>query len=319
MPGTSARLLQLLALLQARRWWGGPELAERLGVTGRTLRRDVDRLRELGYEVEATSGPGGGYRFGPGSELPPLLLSEDEAVTLTVALRAAVELADGGDHVPAVLAKLDQILPDRLRARVAAVHSQTVSVGGPRSVIDPTLLTRLAAACRDGDAVRITYRPADGPPAERTVHPLRLAHTGSRRWYLVAWDPSRDAWRTLRVDRIEALLAVGPRVTRPPPPEDLELWVAQAIARAPYPCQGTFEVEGTLTELSARIPQWIGALRESGPGRCRLEVGGPDWVSVVSYATICDAPLRIVGPPELALVAARVGARLTAAAEPGPL
>lgn len=314
MLETSARLLDLLALFQTRRLWTGSELADRLGVTPRTLRRDVERLRALGYDVEAVSGPGGGYQFVGGGAVPPLLLTEDEAVTLSVALRTSVEASAGGsERALALLAKLDRLLPERARAQVAALHHQTVVVGaGPR--VDAGLLARLAAACRDSDAVSVRYRPWNGEPAERTLHPLRLAHTGNRRWYLVAWDVGRADWRTLRVDRIEALLRVGPRVVRPDPPPDLERYVSDAISNAPYPCRAVLELDGPVEALSERVPPWIGVLRAAGPGTSRLEIGAWSWESVVGYALLAGVPFRVVEPRELVDVVAAVAARLTAAA-----
>lgn len=309
---SAPRLLELLALLQSRRFWPGNDLAERLAVTPRTVRRDVEKLRELGYEVEATSGPGGGYRFGTGSVLPPILLSEDEAVMVTVAVRTAVE--DGGERVLPVLAKLDQLLPERLRARVAAVNEQTVQVGRAGPGVDLRTLTQLASACRDGEAVRIRYRAAGRAAEERVVHPLRLASTGNRRWYLVAWDPAREGWRTLRVDRVEAILAIGPRVTRPEPPADLARYVSESIAAAPYRCRATFELRGTFDELSPRVHPWIGVLTASGPGVCTLDVGGPDWIAVVSLVMQARTPFRVVAPPEAVEACREAGALLIAAA-----
>ncbi|MEQ1502307.1 MAG: WYL domain-containing protein [Myxococcota bacterium] len=311
----SGRLLSLLALFQARRSWSGTELAERLGVTGRTLRRDVDRLRALGYEVEATSGPGGGYRLAAGTVVSPLLLSEDEAVMLTVALQSA--LAVEGERVLPILAKVDQLLPDRLRARVAAVHAQTVMVGRPAVQVDTRLLSRLASACRDSEAVLLRYRAATGEASERTIHPLRLAHTGNRRWYLVGWDPERAAWRTLRVDRVQAIVRTGPRVVRPDPPEDLAGYVSTSIAHAPYPCRATFELTGDHASLSARVPAWIGALSPAGPDRCTLRIGAPDWRTALAYAVMSGAPFRAIEPPELVHAERALADDLSAHPTPG--
>jgi predicted DNA-binding transcriptional regulator YafY len=311
MLETSARLLALLALLQGRRSWSGAELAGELGVTARTLRRDVERLRALGYDVEAVSGPGGGYQFGAGA-LPPLLLSEDEAVTVTVALRTLVEGPAGGagEQGLGVLVKLDRLLPERLRGRVAALHSQTVVLSAPGQRVDATVLSRLAGACRDSDAVRLRYRTAGGEVGERTVAPLRLAHTGNRRWYLVAWEEARGGWRTYRVDRIEAIVAVGPRVVRPDPPPDLERYVSESIAAAPYPCRARLALEGPRAELVGKVPPWVGVLRETGPTSCELEIGGPTWEAVVLYAVAAGVEFRVLDPPELIAVVEQVAARL---------
>src|SRR6266496_5199270 len=193
---TSARLLRLLSLLQARRDWPGPELADRLGVTTRTVRNDVERLRGLGYPVHATPGVAGGYRLGAGAALPPLLLDDDEAVAVAIGLRTAAGGAVAGIEETSLraLAKLEQVLPARLRPRVGALHAATLSLGGGGPVIDAEVLTAIAAACRDHERLRFGYGDAQGADTSRSVEPLRLVHTG-RRWYLVAFDLDRQDWR----------------------------------------------------------------------------------------------------------------------------
>jgi predicted DNA-binding transcriptional regulator YafY len=204
MLETSARLLRLLSLLQTHRHWTGAELAARLGITARTVRRDVEKLRSLGYPVNATPGVAGGYQLGAGASLPPLLLDDDEAVAVAVGLRTAA-----GDTVAGIaetsvraLVKLEQILPSRLRNRVNTLWSVTVPLiaGGP--TVDPDTLTAIAAACRDHHRFRFVYRDRDGTETLRSTEPHRLVHTG-RRWYLVAFDTDREDWRTFRVDRLE--------------------------------------------------------------------------------------------------------------------
>lgn len=216
MLETSARLLRLLSLLQAHREWSGADLADRLGVTSRTIRRDVDRLRELGYPVNASPGTGGGYQLGAGAELPPLLLDDDEAVAVAVGLRtAAGQGIEGiGETSVRALAKLEQVLPSRLRRRVSALNTFTVPMlRGPQpSAVDPGVLTELANACRDGERLRFEYRDHGGSPTRRNVEPHRLVCT-ERRWYLVAWDVDRDDWRTFRADRITPTPPHGPRFT----------------------------------------------------------------------------------------------------------
>ena len=305
MHGTSARLLRLLSLLQTRRAWTGPDLAERLSVTVRTLRRDVDRLREVGYEVSSASGPGGGYVFGDGSAMPPLLLGDEEAVTVAVALRAAVESDDPlGEQLLVVLSKLEPLMSERLRARVAALRSQTVAVGWTGHRVDTTLLVTLAAACRDSEAVRVRYRSLGRNAAERVLYPLRLAHTGTRRWYLVAWDTGHGSWRTFRLDRIEGIVAVGPRVARPDPPEDVARYVTHAITAAPYPCRARVRPAD-----GATIPSWLGTVDADGT----LEVGAPTWDAVVGQLVLIG-PFTVVDGPELATRLAVVADRLRAAA-----
>ena len=202
MSETSSRLLTLLSLLQARRDWPGAELAERLEVSGRTIRRDVERLRGLGYPVQALTGPAGGYRLRAGSAMPPLLLDEDEAVAIAVGLGTAARASVTGIEETAIraLVKLQQVLPEHLRRRVAALASATVAraPGGP--TVDPEHLTTIAAACRDTEGLRFAYRSRDGTASRREVEPHALVNLG-RRWYLVAWDRRRTDWRTFRVDR----------------------------------------------------------------------------------------------------------------------
>lgn len=300
MLDTSARLLRLLSLLRTRRSWTGLELSERLGITARTLRRDIDRLRELDYPVASVSGPGGGYTFGDGSELPPLLLGEDEAVTVAVALRTAVESGEGhAERVLGVLTKLEQLMPERLRSRVGALQSQTLAVGWAGHRVDASLLSTLAAACLASEAVRLRYRTHEGETSERQLYPLRLAHTGSRRWYLVAWDVARDGWRTFRVDRIEGIASVGPRVVRPEPPADLARYVSDAITTAPYPCRARVVLRGTPESLAANVPSWIGHLVPLDAERCLLELGAPTWETVVSQLVITGVDFELLDPPEL--------------------
>src|SRR4051795_3259420 len=234
MIETSSRLLELLSLLQARRDWPGGELADRLEVSGRTIRRDVERLRQLGYPVESLSGPAGGYRLRAGSAMPPLLLDDDESIAIAVGLRTAAGASVTGIEESAVraLVKLEQVLPDHLRRRVAALSSATVTVpvGGP--TVDPRHLSVIAAACRDSECVRFGYRSRDGAEGRREVEPHALVNLG-RRWYLAAWDRGRGDWRTFRVDRIDRPSPSGARfTTRPLPAEDAAAYVRQSIAGA---------------------------------------------------------------------------------------
>src|SRR3954467_1555722 len=212
MIETSSRLLQLLSLLQARRDWPGGELADRLEVSGRTIRRDVDRLRGLGYPVESLSGPAGGYRLKAGTAVPPLLLDEDEAIAIAVGLRTAARASVAGIEETSIraLVKLEQVLPAHLRRRVSAFGAATVAapVGGP--TVDPQHLTVIATACRDSECLRFAYRSRDGSDTRRDVEPHSLVNRG-RRWYLVAWDRGRSGWRTFRLDRLERPAATGAR------------------------------------------------------------------------------------------------------------
>ncbi|RCV50191.1 helix-turn-helix transcriptional regulator, partial [Marinitenerispora sediminis] len=192
MLETSARLLRLLSLLQTHRDWTGAELADRLGITTRTVRRDVEKLRTLGYPVHAAPGVAGGYRLGAGAALPPLLLDDDEAVAVAVGLRTAAGGTVAGIEESSVraLAKLEQVLPSRLRHRVTTLHAVTVAVPDSGAAVAPDVLTAIAAACRAHERLRFDYRDHAGQPSVRDVEPHRLVHTG-RRWYLVAWDTDR--------------------------------------------------------------------------------------------------------------------------------
>src|SRR5262249_5709192 len=205
MLKTSGRLLRLLWLLQSRRYWSGSELSERVEVDARTVRRDIDRLRELGYAVDASPGLGGGYQLKAGTSLPPVLLDDEEAVTVAVAVRAAAgSIGRMEEAAVRLLAKLDQLLPVRLRKRASALHSVTISLRRPQHVPSIDVLTETACACRDHLRFRIDYRDRAGNVTSRAVEPMRLVHTG-RLWYLVAWDSRRNDWRTFRMDRVQRL------------------------------------------------------------------------------------------------------------------
>ncbi|CAM4514942.1 YafY family protein [Nocardia ninae] len=233
---TAARLLQLLSLLQTRREWPGPELAERLGVTVRTVRRDIERLRELEYPVHASLGAVGGYRLEAGTALPPLLLDDEEAVAITLGLRSAAQGSVAGieESAARALVKLQQVLPSRLRGRVDAIDSTTVSLGGPATGprVDPQTLVVLAAAARDGERIRFRYRDKGDAETKRFAEPHSLVSAG-RRWYLVAWDVDRADWRTFRVDRIEAPFPTGVRCApRELPAADAAAFVTAQLAHS---------------------------------------------------------------------------------------
>src|SRR5215203_6407961 len=235
MPDTSSRLLDLLSLLQARRDWPGAELAERLEVSGRTIRRDVGRLRGLGYPVESLTGPAGGYRLRAGAAMPPLLLDDDEAIAIAVGLRTAARASVTGIEETSVraLVKLEQVLPSHLRRRVRALGSATVALPVDGPTVDPQHLTVIAAACRDSECLRFAYRSRDGTDSRREVEPHSLVNLG-RRWYLVAWDRVREDWRTFRVDRLARPTSSGVRFTpRTLPARDAAAYVEQSITGAP--------------------------------------------------------------------------------------
>src|SRR5829696_8077083 len=232
MSQTSSRLLDLLSLLQARRDWPGAELAGRLEVSGRTVRRDVGRLRGLGYPVESLTGPAGGYRLRAGLAMPPLLLDEGEAIAIAVGLRTAARASVAGIEETSVraLVKLEQVLPAHLRRRVAALGSATIAAGVTGPTVEPRHLTAIAAACRDSECLRFEYRSREGAATRRDVEPHSLVNLG-RRWYLVGWDRDRDDWRTFRLHRLSRPAATGRRFTaRTLPAKDAAAYVEQSIS-----------------------------------------------------------------------------------------
>ncbi len=259
MTLTSGRLLRLLSLLQARRYWPGEELADRLEVSGRTIRRDVERLRELGYPVDATTGPDGGYRLEAGTAMPPLLLDDDEAVAIAVGLRTAAGASVAGIEETSVraLVKLEQVLPAQLRRRVHALQSATAVAaqrpGGP--LVDADVLTAIAGACRDHERLRFAYKARDGAQSRRHAEPLSLVNLG-RRWYLVAWDCDREDWRTFRLDRIEKVPTGGGRFQpRALPGGDPAAFVSQNLSGVQYRHQARVTLHASAEEV-ARRARW---------------------------------------------------------------
>lgn len=263
MLETSARLLRLLSLLQLRRDWSGAELAGRLGVSARTIRRDVDKLRELGYPVSASTGTAGGYRLGAGAELPPLLLDDEEAVAVAVGLRTAAAVTGIEETSVRALAKLEQVLPNHLRRRVNAVQSYTVPVPGTGPTVDSEVLSMLALACRDNERLRFDYESHDGTSTLRETEPHRLV-ANRRRWYLVAWDRDRDDWRTFRADRIRPRIPAGPRFTpREPPSRDLADWVTRGTWGAGWRYEVRVLLHTPKQEVVARVRRTSGSSRRS--------------------------------------------------------
>ncbi|MEV7955602.1 YafY family protein [Streptomyces sp. NPDC058316] len=303
MLETSARLLRLLSLLQAHRDWSGAGLAERLGVTPRTVRRDVDKLRELGYPVNAAPGTGGGYRLGAGAQLPPLLLDDEEAVAVAVGLRtAAGNGVEGiGETSVRALAKLEQVLPNRLRRRVNALNTFTVPLlrGPGASTADPGVLTELAGACRDSERLRFEYRDHSGSVSRRSVEPHRLVCT-ERRWYLVAWDLDRADWRTFRADRITPAPPHGPRfVPRDAPAEDLAAYVSEGISTTAYATRAVIRLKAGIERAAERIPPSAGVLEADGTDSCLLRTGATSLDVMVIHVVLTGIDFEVVEPPEL--------------------
>ncbi|MEZ0094321.1 helix-turn-helix transcriptional regulator [Streptacidiphilus sp. EB129] len=318
MLDTSARLLRLLSLLQTHRDWTGPELAERLDITTRTVRRDMERLRELGYPVHATPGVAGGYRLGAGAALPPLLLDDDEAVAVAIGLRTSVGGGVAGIEETSLraLAKLEQVLPSRLRHRVSALQSATLTVAHQGPTVEPDVLAAIAGACRDRMRMRFEYLSHGGEPSRRQVEPLRLVWVG-RRWYLLGWDVQRDDWRTFRADRITAPQPTGPRFPVREFPGDPAEHVLRGITQSPYRFSAKVILHAPAEEIADRIPVGSGALLEPlDDSRCIMHTAGDSLDGIAIWIAVLGYEFEIVEPVQLAEHAHRVAARLHAAATP---
>ena len=301
MLQTSARLLRLLSLFQVQRYWCGADLSERLKITPRTLRRDVDRLRSLGYPVHSTSGVAGGYQLGAGANLPPLLLDDDEAVAVALGLRTSVIGGVSGIEEASMraLVKLEQVLPPRLRSRVAALHSFIVplEMHGPK--VDAVRLSFLANACRDHESIRFAYHDRAGSPSMRAVEPHRLVHTGYR-WYLVAWDLGREDWRTFRVDRVKGKLATSTRFKpRRPPDGDFAAFASKSIAHVPYPYSAQVTLHAPVETLSQKIYASLGVLEAIDQRSCMLRTGSHSLEAITIHLMMLGVGFQVHEPPEL--------------------
>lgn len=301
MANTSSRTLRLLSLLQANRYWPGAELADRLGVSARTLRRDIDRLRELGYPIEAQRGVDGGYELAAGASLPPLALDDDEAVALTIGLRAAAQGAVSGIEESSIraLAKIVQIMPPRLRRRVDAFNAVTVpAVWNAGPAVDAAVLTTVAQACRDEERMRFSYTGRSAERTERHVEPHRLVSLG-RRWYLVAYDLTRNDWRTFRLDRLDEPHRTGARFrTRELPAEDAATFVRAGIERAPAAHAVEALIHAPAAKVRSTLGQW-GTVEVLDEERCRLLMTTDtlDWPALALGAV--GAEFEVLTPPEL--------------------
>lgn len=314
---TSSRLLRLLSLLQTRKDWPGGELAERLEVSARTVRRDVDRLRELGYPIRATMGTGGGYQLGAGAALPPLLLDDEEAVAVAVGLRTAAQGGVRGIEETSVraLAKLLMVLPSRLRRRVEALGGFTVPVPGGGPVVDADVLALVAGVCRDGERLRFDYERHDGTVARRVTEPHRLVSRG-RLWYLVAWDNERDDWRTFRVDRMRPLTPTGPRVPpRDPPAQGVAAYLAERMNFHMWPHRARVRLFVDAGEAERRGIGAYGRLEPADADSCVLEVAGDSLRMMACYLAMLDVEMRVEEPGELRAEMAALSERLRRAAD----
>lgn len=316
MLKTSTRLLQLLTLLQVRRSWTGPELSRELEVTTRTIRNDVERLRELGYPVQASPGVEGGYRLGAGSDLPPLLLEQDEAVAVAVGLSTAVAGGLSGIEETSLraLAKLEQVMPTRVRRRFQSVQRAIVTIPRLAATVDTRALTMIAAACRDNERLRFDYRSHAGEASVRDVEPHRVVHDG-RRWYLVAWDRERADWRTFRVDRMSLRASAGPRfVPRPPPDGDVIAHVSRGVDQATWHFRATVRVHAPAADLAKRLPASV-AIEAIDERTCLARVGSDSPEMLATYLGMLGADFDVVEPPELRRHVRALGERYVRAAK----
>jgi predicted DNA-binding transcriptional regulator YafY len=316
MTETSGRLLKLLSLLQTRRDWPGNELARRLGVSGRTIRRDVERLRELGYPVDAVTGPAGGYRLHAGTAMPPLLLDDDEAVAIAVGLRTAAGASVTGIEETAIraLVKLEQVLPAHLRRRVNALQSVLATLPASGPTVDPEALTAIAGACRESERLRFDYRSRDRSESARHVEPLSLVNLG-RRWYLVAWDCDREDWRTFRIDRLERPRPAGSRFSpRTLPAENPAAYVAANLRGATTRYAARVTVHTSAAELERRPHLW-GTVEALGEHSCEYRTSDDslDWLAM--RIGMLGVDFEVHEPPELVARCELLAARFARAAD----
>lgn len=316
MSETTGRVLQLLGLLQSRRVWSGAELAERLGVTGRSVRRDVDRLRDLGYPVHASKGHGGGYQLGAGAALPPLLLDPEEAVAMAVCLRVAAggSVAGVGESALRALTKLDQVMPARLRSQVSAVHEATVTLTGGQDldVVEPDVLMTLARASRDHEHVTADYVDIRGNATHRRLEPYHLVTTG-RRWYLLAYDRDKRDWRSLRLDRMTDVRAVGTTfVAREAP--DAASYVRRSISSAAYPYVARVRYHAPAEVIARSFSAASVDIEADGADACIMTTGASDPTLMVPWLALPGVDFEVLEPPEVATAVGEVAERLRRAA-----
>jgi predicted DNA-binding transcriptional regulator YafY len=308
---TPTRLLRLLGLLSARSAWTGTELSERLEVTDRTLRRDITRLRELGYPIEATTGPYGGYELGSGGRLPPLVLDDDEAVAVALALRAVASGGATGAEPSALsaLTKLEQVLPVGLRERVGALATFTVGLRrGNLPPVDIDTLVNVAVACRRFECLRFDYRDASDATSVRVVHPYRMVHT-DRQWYLVAFDTTRDDWRTFRVDRMSTIGTTGQRFAPVEDAPDAVALVAHGIAVAAYATRATVRLAVPLDQARRFLSPSVAELEADGDATTIARIGGDaDWIA--RYLAGLECPFEVIETEEVRNELHAIGRRL---------
>lgn len=321
MPVTAARLLRLLSLLQARRFWTGPELVERLAITDRTLRRDIERLRSLGYPVHSASGVAGGYQLGAGAALPPLHLEDDEALAVSIALGTAASSNVTGIDEAALraLVKLERVLPSRLRLRSDALRATIFPLHSPGGDVSASLLSRIAGASHDHVELAFAYADREGKTSQRRVQPVGLVHA-SARWYLVAWDVERADFRTFRVDRMASEPALGARFAPRPPPEggDLRKYVSHALSTAVYDARVSVILEASIEVMSRRVSPSAVQLEAIDAARCRLRAGASSLRGVVAWLLTLDVDFEVEDPPDLVEHVRALRARLGRVLAAGP-
>jgi predicted DNA-binding transcriptional regulator YafY len=319
MIQTSARLLQLLSLLQVRREWSGPALAERLQVTERTVRRDIGKLRSLGYPIQASPGVAGGYQLGSGAQLPPLLLDDNEALAVALGLSsvAAGPVAGIGEASVRALAKLEQVLPSRLRAKFGMLRNAVTTLASDAAPVDPLQLTAVSVAIADRRQLSFEYTKADGGTGRRLVEPYRLVDTG-RRWYLVAWDVDRAGWRTFRADRVASMPAERKKyVPRPLPEKDLAAYVQRSVTRSPYRYDVVVRLHAPLHDVAALVGPHMATLSSDGADRTILRAGWDRLEAPAAHLASLGLDFEILAPAEFADHVRAVADRLGRAAEGG--
>jgi predicted DNA-binding transcriptional regulator YafY len=321
MAETSGRLLELLALLQVPRAWSGTELAERLEVTTRTVRNDVQRLRALGYRIDGFRGPAGGYRMTAGSKMPPLLLDDADVVAITASLLTASTggVAGMGESAQRALVKLEQVMPSALRRRANALRAAVVNVPPDTepAVVDPDALGVISAACRDHELLRFEYRTHDSEHAtRRVVEPHRIVSWG-RRWYLFAYDPAKQDWRTYRVDRMVPNPPAGPTFRpRRPPVDDVAAYVSQGASAAAWRYHTTVTVLAPAAEIAGKVPPASGVVEPIDEQSCTFTTGADSPTTLATHLGLLEVDFRVDGPPDLVAKLGELADRYTRATAP---
>ncbi|KAA0023814.1 helix-turn-helix transcriptional regulator [Antrihabitans cavernicola] len=298
---TSARLLRLLSLLQTRREWSGAELADRLEITPRTVRRDIDRLRELGYPVNASVGVGGGYQLGAGAEMPPLLLDDEEALAVAFGLQSGATGPVVGIGEPSLraLTKLRQVMPSRLQHRLDALTVDVVARPQAKSAVEAKVLATIASVCHVRERLRFDYRAHGGAESRREVEPYRVVRAGAR-WYLVAWDLGRDDWRSFRVDRMTPKIPTGPRFQpRSLPPGGAAEFVERGINRATTSARAKVALHAPFDQIAPGVHEDWGTLEATDDGNCAIVIRADSLYSIAKWLSAFDVDFTVLDPPEL--------------------